>query len=226
MVTTLDRIRVLDFLRKPYFYNQLVRSSSQRYLDKLLRAVSTDALLLDIGCGERSVVPRQFRVVRGDFRHGCSPDVVFDAQALPFAGCTFDGVVCSWVLEHLEDPCAVLQEIGRVLRPSGVLYLTTNMAWHLHECPRDFYRFTEYGLRHLLSKGEWTVEFLRPTMGFWGTVSQMANYRIVDFLSRRRLHFLHPVITLPMQLFGLFMERRYFDSNLCAGYCVIARKSG
>jgi hypothetical protein len=99
------------------------------------------------------------------------------------------------------------------------------MAWHLHEYPRDFYRFTEYGLRHLLSRDTWTVEFIRPTLRFWGTVTQMANYRIVDFLARRHLHFFHPVLTLPLQLFGFLMEKWGSDKSLCAGYCVIARKS-
>jgi len=41
-------------------------------------------------------------------------------ERLPFADCTFDAVVCSEVLEHVEDPDAVIAEASRVLRPGGV----------------------------------------------------------------------------------------------------------
>jgi ubiquinone/menaquinone biosynthesis C-methylase UbiE len=39
-----------------------------------------------------------------------------DATRLPFADETFDAVHCSWLLEHVRDPLAVLREVRRVLR--------------------------------------------------------------------------------------------------------------
>jgi len=42
-----------------------------------------------------------------------------DATRLPFADSTFDRVHCSWLLEHVPDPAAVLREVHRVLKPSG-----------------------------------------------------------------------------------------------------------
>jgi SAM-dependent methyltransferase len=224
MVTPLDSIRYWDFIRNPYWFNQLVQSSSQRFLQEFLERISSSAKLLDIGCGRSTIVPKGFQVLRADYHLLHNPDVVCDATDLPFAADSFDGVVCSWVLEHVEEPKIVLHEIFRVLRPAGTLYLTTNMAWHIHEYPRDFYRFTELGLRHLLPESEWCLDFIKPTLGFWGTVTQLINYRVVDFLLRKKLSCVHPVITLPLQLFGLFMERMCFNRSLCAGYCVIARK--
>lgn len=41
-------------------------------------------------------------------------------ENLPFANGSFESVVCSEVLEHVEDPSAVMAEISRVLRPGGV----------------------------------------------------------------------------------------------------------
>ncbi|MCX2780030.1 class I SAM-dependent methyltransferase [Microbulbifer thermotolerans] len=45
---------------------------------------------------------------------------VADGQQLPFADNTFDVVICSEVLEHIEDYRGLLAEIDRVLKPAGV----------------------------------------------------------------------------------------------------------
>lgn len=42
-----------------------------------------------------------------------------DATRLPFADGTFDRVHCSWLLEHVPDPVAVLRDVRRVLTPNG-----------------------------------------------------------------------------------------------------------
>ncbi len=47
-----------------------------------------------------------------------------DAQALPFADASFDGVVCSEVLEHVPDDAAVVRELARVVRPGGKVVIT------------------------------------------------------------------------------------------------------
>jgi SAM-dependent methyltransferase len=46
-----------------------------------------------------------------------------DAQALPFAPASFAAVVCSDVLEHVEDDRAALQQMREALRPDGVAYV-------------------------------------------------------------------------------------------------------
>jgi ubiquinone/menaquinone biosynthesis C-methylase UbiE len=46
-----------------------------------------------------------------------------DAAELPFATGTFEAVVCSNVVEHLDDPQAALAEMHRVLVPGGVAFV-------------------------------------------------------------------------------------------------------
>lgn len=48
-----------------------------------------------------------------------------DGQSLPFAGGAFDLVLSHSVIEHVLDAAAYLRECHRVLRPGGVLYLST-----------------------------------------------------------------------------------------------------
>lgn len=42
-----------------------------------------------------------------------------DAARLPFRDASFDRVHCTWLLEHVRNPVAVLEEVRRVLRPGG-----------------------------------------------------------------------------------------------------------
>src|SRR5262245_26784155 len=49
---------------------------------------------------------------------------VNDVVALPFAAGSFDGVVCSSVLEYVQSPPRVLVELARVLRPGGRLLVS------------------------------------------------------------------------------------------------------
>ena len=46
-----------------------------------------------------------------------------DLLAQPFAPATFDAAIAEQVFEHLYSPVRYLQELNRVLRPGGVLYV-------------------------------------------------------------------------------------------------------
>ena len=60
---------------------------------------------------------------------------VEDARALSFGDASFDAVACVSVIEHVpgDGDAAAMAEIWRVLRPGGVLHLTTNVAAHPRE---------------------------------------------------------------------------------------------
>jgi SAM-dependent methyltransferase len=104
------------------------------------------ALVLDVGCGTGDQSERIQREA-GVEVVGLDPSprmvdltmgrglraVTGDAQALPFAGGTFDGVVAIRVLYHLPDLDRGLAEIARVLRPGGRLVAVTYAADHLRE---------------------------------------------------------------------------------------------
>lgn len=52
-----------------------------------------------------------------------------DATRLPFADGTFDCVVTSEVLEHIQDDVAAIAELARVLKPGGALGVTVPTWW-------------------------------------------------------------------------------------------------
>lgn len=52
-----------------------------------------------------------------------------DATRLPFADDTFDCVVTSEVLEHIQDDVSAISELHRVLKPGGTLGVTVPTWW-------------------------------------------------------------------------------------------------
>lgn len=83
---------------------------------------------------------------------GFSTDRVLDVQSMPeVSDASFDCVYCSGVLEHVTDFHLGIAEITRVLKEDGVLLLGLPFRQAIHMPPDDYWRFTEFGIRHLLA---------------------------------------------------------------------------
>lgn len=99
--------------------------------------IEAGACILDLGAGTGDLAAEilqqhpQARVVAADFSQemiavgrqhadGSEPHwVVADAHNLPFAGGTFSGVICGFLLRNVADLERTLRQIERVLQPEG-----------------------------------------------------------------------------------------------------------
>lgn len=61
----------------------------------------------------------------------------------------FATVFCLSVLEHCRQPFRMAENLQRLLRPGGVIYVSVPFAWEIHDHPRDYWRFTPDGIREL-----------------------------------------------------------------------------
>ena len=79
--------------------------------------------LLDVGCASGNQHARDLActVIGLDEDPAARPTVLGHAGDMPFAGGSFDYVVCHHVLEHIADPEPALREVARVLKPAGGL---------------------------------------------------------------------------------------------------------
>ena len=119
-------------------------------LDQFIRSHASTGRTLDIGAQTGPYAAFFPNRVALDLRPRPGIEIVGDAQAIGLAGGAFDVVLCTEVLEHLPEPQRAVDEMHRVLRPGGTLLLTTRFLFPIHDAPQDYFRFTKYGLRHLL----------------------------------------------------------------------------
>jgi SAM-dependent methyltransferase len=138
---------------KKYYENEFAYTEPQKFLDyernRALARLFTSYLksgmkFLDLGCNDGVIC--EYFAKRGlnvtgmdiskralDFarQRGIENLIVGDCEnPLPFASSQFDAVFWGDNVEHLFSPLNTLKEIHRVLKPEGVLILSTpNMGW-------------------------------------------------------------------------------------------------
>jgi SAM-dependent methyltransferase len=104
-------------------------SYSNRRLRKMAAAV--DGKILDVGYAN---IPNQYLAGRqiigvdlsaANYTNNYHAVVIGDANHLPFQFNTFDAVVAGEIIEHLEQPLEFLRVCRRVLKPGGLLVLST-----------------------------------------------------------------------------------------------------
>ena len=167
------------------------------------------AVVLDAGAGESrfaACLPHQLYVAI-DSRVGeagwdySKIDVCADLTAIPIASNRVDTALNTQVLEHVKDPAAVLEEICRVLKPGGRLYLTAPQGWHEHQQPCDYFRFTRYSLRLLLECAGFRTVSIEPIGGYFHYLGHRLTYipKIV-FQPRRGIT---RVLLFPLELLSL-----------------------
>lgn len=127
---------MFSFLRR-------IRRSAHIHEDvvaRFRRHLDDGGRILDIPCGRgidaRNLQGGGFSVWGGDLgphaRGQGFPRVELDLRdPLPFETATFDGVLHAEGIEHLDAQVAALSEMARVLRPGGVLIVTTPNLLHL-----------------------------------------------------------------------------------------------
>lgn len=127
-----------------------------------------DRLVLDAGSGtgwlSKTAAQLGARVISMDLgiqlasasqRRAGGLAVVGDMTNLPFRSGSIEMIVCAEVIEHMADQAEAVSEASRVLRPRGVLLLTTpNRIWHFAIVVANLLKLRPYeGIENWIGRG-------------------------------------------------------------------------
>jgi SAM-dependent methyltransferase len=154
-----------------------VTANIDKFVESSFFDVEPGHLILDAGAGEcrfKDKLKGKLRYIAVDTTWGDQDwdyskiDVMSHLESLPFASRVFDSIICTQVLEHVSEPQLVLNELSRTLKEDGMICLTAPQGWGVHQPPHDYFRFTNYGLSHLLEKAGFAEISVIPSCGYFG----------------------------------------------------------
>jgi SAM-dependent methyltransferase len=82
-------------------------------------------------------------------------DIKGDLCAIPFEDASIDVAIVTEVLEHCANPFAAVAELYRVVKPGGLLFVTSPFFWPTHGIEgeyQDYWRFTRQGWELLFAR--------------------------------------------------------------------------
>ncbi|MDY6854704.1 MAG: methyltransferase domain-containing protein [Thermodesulfobacteriota bacterium] len=190
--------------------------------------------LIDIGCGSKPYkdllapyVTEHIGVDHQETLHDKSKiDRFGTAYNIPAEDEEFDCALCTAVLEHLEDPELAIKECRRVLKLGGIAIYSVPFIWHLHEEPRDFFRYSKYGLKYMFEKAAFEIIEIKALSGFWVTFGQLFVYNIYRF-NRGPLRYIPVILLLGLTIQGVsyLLDKVDKTEQWTWMYMVVARKS-
>jgi ubiquinone/menaquinone biosynthesis C-methylase UbiE len=170
----------MNYLRRLLTFNAS-RYRLSHEIKAFAASVPSGASVLDAGSGDAPYKSffQHTRYESADFekvdKRYASSTYVCDLQRIPVEDGRFDFIILTQVLEHVPEPRLVLAELYRVLRPGGAMMYSAPLFYEEHEQPYDFYRYTQFGLRHLLGSAGFIIDRLDWLEGYFGTVGYQLN---------------------------------------------------
>eukprot|EP00929_Paragymnodinium_shiwhaense_P103404 TRINITY_DN66887_c0_g1_i1.p1 TRINITY_DN66887_c0_g1~~TRINITY_DN66887_c0_g1_i1.p1 ORF type:complete len:420 (+),score=87.22 TRINITY_DN66887_c0_g1_i1:126-1262(+) len=105
---------------------------------KDIRYMTQDSKMYDHAAG-RGLGPGMFRESSiGDRGGYARMDIESDIADIPLANASVDVIICEQVLEHVLHPVSAVREMGRLLRPGGLLIITVPYGPYLHNLPYHY----------------------------------------------------------------------------------------
>lgn len=158
--------------------------------------------LLDLGCGPRpyfDLYSTYFsKTIGADLADSPFPkkgiDIYCPATKVPLPDNSIDVILCTEVLHDLPEPDEFFNEIKRLLKPGGYLFLTSPFVVPIVDGEYDHYRYTKHGLNYRITKsGLSTVSIepvgdifassinlsIKPILKTFNTISKALNIKVI-----------------------------------------------
>jgi len=243
-----DLLKRSAFVRSVFAFNQEARDL---WVQEQAAQLQLGSRILDVGAGScpyRSLFAHCdyrtqdiARLMPGQLRHGAYGEIDYlgDAANIPAPTASFDAILCTEVLEHHPEPISVVRELGRLLRPGGVLLLTAPLGSGIHQEPYHFYGgYTPYWYQRFLAEAGFENIEIEANAGFFRFFGQ-ESIRFMGLAAPWHLRtpvwvrvlwtpgwiLLLPLLGVLMPLLGVAIDSWDRERRFTVGYHVKARRA-
>jgi SAM-dependent methyltransferase len=188
-------------------------------------------VLLDLGCGSvplygvyKNLIDENICIDWHQARdHNRHLDYELDLNlGIPLPDEYVDTILMTDVIEHIYNVDKIWFEMSRVLRLRGKMILGIPFLYNLHEEPFDYFRLTEYGIKHLCERNRLSVLVLEPYGGTPEVImSMIANHlNFSRIISISHLFLAKAIVNTAISKYLSRLTARKFP----LGYVIVAEK--
>jgi SAM-dependent methyltransferase len=207
---------------KPVYSGPLRRKAK-----KILDLYNEQNVILNIGSGPTYYMGRK-DIINIDSYAFKEVDIVADASDIPLKNNSVDLILNLALLEHVENPKEVVDEMYRIIKPNGDVLCFLPFIQPYHAAPNDYQRWTIQGSKILFScfdKIEISIA-QGPTSGLLWVLQEWLS--ILFSFGSKTLHdivfLVLVVVTAPLKLLDIFMVKLPCVEKISGGFYIIAKK--
>jgi len=201
-----------------------------KYYEKMIN-VHAKGSMLDLGCGNvplycvyKSIVNK---ITCVDWSNSYFKNSHIDMECnltelLPFPDKSYDTILITDVLEHINNPFMLWHEMTRILKPNGKILIGVPFLFSLHDEPYDYFRYTEFAIK-MFCESNYLQVLSIDSMG--GSPEVIINIIAKHLSFSRTLTYVNRVIG--KTIMSLKIAKRISHKTqhkFPLGYCVVAQK--
>jgi len=214
--------------------------SAYRHLKEFLQ--NTNGQLLDVGCGaspyrflinENSTHYFGLDIADADekFNYNRKDIYSFDGGTIPFPENHFNFLICTEVLEHVENYQLLVDEIYRVLKSNGKALITIPWSARFHYIPYDYFRYTPTTLLKMFNHFK-DIEIIPRGTDVTSIAAKLIVLFVRNILPNNLLRYLFipfwliasPIVIIGMILGHISLVTRFGNDSDPLGYTILVKK--
>lgn len=149
-ITPVHMLQSMDFTGEELFYN--CKNILKRH-----NVIGPDKKMLEIGgrdtssfINEENFWELEYHNLNLENRYNCPRTIIGNiTNCKEIPDNSFDFIYSMDTFEHIDRPWKASEEITRILKPNGIVFIVTLFAWRYHPDPIDYWRFSPHCLKFL-----------------------------------------------------------------------------
>ncbi|TAL69082.1 MAG: methyltransferase domain-containing protein [Bacteroidetes bacterium] len=216
-----------------------------RWVIEKAKEVPAGASILDIGAGtcpyranfshcnyKAHDFKKYHGVMLGNTTEYGKIDYESDIASIPVPGESFDYILCTEVLEHVPEPIKAVEEMTRIIKPGGKIFITAPLGSGLHQLPYHYYGgYTPEWYKLMAERFNLNLIEIVSNGGYFRLLAQESARLAWTWDQHKHLHGengqqIHSLFGewIPRYLF--YLEDNCFIDQFTVGYHVVYQKPG